>query len=145
METHGVFSPATEAVAREQYEDIGPVAQTVVKETAKAMTFDREEYGERVTSDVVATARDALFASLLETHTGTSEEFEADVPDDYEVHDGGERKRGQRRVARRTRSGIGRRRDVPRKGGRGGRNPPAYRLRSGVPGHRLISSRAICC
>ena len=86
METHGVFSPATEAAAREQYEGIGPAAQTVVKETAKAMRFDSEEYDERVTSDVVATARDALFASLLETHTGSSEELEADAPDDFEVH-----------------------------------------------------------
>ncbi|MCO8246914.1 MULTISPECIES: DUF5809 family protein [unclassified Haladaptatus] len=86
METHGVFSPATEAAAREQYEDIGPAAQTVVKETAKAMRFDSEEYGERVTSDVVSTARDALFATLLETHTGTTEEFDADVPDDFERH-----------------------------------------------------------
>jgi hypothetical protein len=86
METHGIFAPETEGAVREQYEDVGPVAQTVVKETAKAMDFDREEYGERVTGDVVATARDALFASLLEIKTGTRDEFEADVPDDFDVH-----------------------------------------------------------
>ncbi|ODR79588.1 hypothetical protein BG842_06725 [Haladaptatus sp. W1] len=86
METHGIFAPETEGAAHEQYEDVGPVAQTVVKETAKAMDFDREEYGKRVTGDVIATARDALFASLLEIKTGTRDEFEADVPDGFEVH-----------------------------------------------------------
>ena len=76
METHGFLAPADEAAARERYEAVGPAAQTVVKETAKAMAFDREEYGERVTGDVVATARDALFASLLEVRTATREEYE---------------------------------------------------------------------
>ena len=76
METHGFLAPADEAAARERYEMVGPAAQTVVKETAKAMAFDREEYGERVTGDVVATARDALFASLLEVRTATREEYE---------------------------------------------------------------------
>lgn len=86
MQTHGIFAPQTEAVARERYEEFGPAAQTVVKETAKTMGFDREEYAERVTNDVVATARDAMFASLLEIHTGTSEEFEAAVPDGFDTH-----------------------------------------------------------
>lgn len=76
METHGFLAPEDEAAARDRYEAVGPAAQTVVKETAKAMEFDREEYGERVTGDVVETARDALFASLLEVQTGTREEYE---------------------------------------------------------------------
>jgi|SRR6056297_2052941 hypothetical protein len=85
METHGLLSPDDEAAARERYEAVGPAAQTVVKETAKAMQFDRGEYEERVTGEVVETARDALFASLLEVHTGPREEFEEAVPGSFDV------------------------------------------------------------
>lgn len=89
METHGVLAPETPKVVREHYETLGPAAQTVVKETAKAMEFDREEYNRRVTSEVVGTARDALFASLLEVRVGSREDFEewveGQVPD-HEVH-----------------------------------------------------------
>lgn len=85
METHGVLSPTDESAARERYDELGSTARTVVKETAKAMRFDREEYDERVTGDVVATARDALFASLLSVRVGTREEFEDAIPDGYEV------------------------------------------------------------
>jgi hypothetical protein len=77
MRTEGVFSPETEAEAREAFESVGPAAQVVVRETTKAMEFDREEYSQRVTGDVVETARDALFASLLEVHVGDREEWEA--------------------------------------------------------------------
>ena len=76
METEGVFAPETLADAREAYESVGPAAQTVVRETATAMDFDAEEYRERVTSDVVETARDALFASLLVVRVGDWEAFE---------------------------------------------------------------------
>ena len=75
METEGVFAPETLADARETYESVGPAAQTLVRETAAAMDFDSEEYRERVTSDVVETARDALFASLLVVHVGDREAF----------------------------------------------------------------------
>ncbi|AXG05773.1 hypothetical protein DU500_04605 [Haloplanus rubicundus] len=75
METEGVFAPETLEDAREAYESVGPAAQTVVRETATAMDFDSEEYRERVTSDVVETARDALFASLLVVHVGDFESF----------------------------------------------------------------------
>jgi hypothetical protein len=75
METEGVFAPETLEDAREAYESVGPAAQTVVRETATAMDFDGEEYRERVTSDVVETARDALFASLLVVHVGDVESF----------------------------------------------------------------------
>ena len=91
METEGVFAPETVEAARDAYERVGPVAQIVVRETAKAMDFDREEYRERVTSDVVETARDALFASLLRVHVGDRAAFDdwrADHPD-YEVHEVG--------------------------------------------------------
>ena len=86
METHGVLAPESETEARERFDAVGPAAQTVVKETAKAMEFDRDEYGERVTGEVVETARDALFASLLAVRTGTREEYEEWLADrDREV------------------------------------------------------------
>lgn len=84
MHAEGLLAPATAADAREQYEEVGPAAQTVVRETARAMSFDGDEYDERVTGEVVETARDALFASLLEVTVGSAEEFEAfraDGPD----------------------------------------------------------------
>lgn len=89
METHGLLAPETEDDVREAFEAVGPAAQNVTREVAKAMEFDREEYGERVTADVVGTARDALFANLLEVHSGTRDEFEEWVEDDYEVLENG--------------------------------------------------------
>ncbi|WP_248897996.1 DUF5809 family protein [Haloplanus halobius] len=77
METEGVFDPETLDAAREAYESVGPAAQTVVREVATAMEFDREEYHDRVTSDVVETAREALFASLLVVHVADRDEFDA--------------------------------------------------------------------
>jgi len=86
MDTEGLLSPETAAEAREWYDGVGPAAQEVVKETARAMSFDAAEYDERVTGDVVETARDALFASLLEVRVGTREEFESWREDaDYDV------------------------------------------------------------
>lgn len=76
MHTRGVFAPESVAEARERYERFGSVAQTVVLEVAKEMGFDDEEYDERITSDVVGRARDALFASMLEVTVGSREEFE---------------------------------------------------------------------
>lgn len=91
METEGVFAPETVEAARDAYRSVGPAARTVVRETTKAMDFDREEYRDRVTSDVVETARDALFASLLRVHVGGREAFEtwrANNPE-YEVIEAG--------------------------------------------------------
>ncbi len=89
METEGVFSPETVEEALDAYESVGPAAQVVVRETAKAMDFDRDEYRERVTNEVVMTARDALFASLLVVSVGEREEYEAwcDEHPDYEVNE----------------------------------------------------------
>jgi hypothetical protein len=84
METRGVFAPETPAAVEQHYESVGPAAQTVTREVARAMDFDREEYRERVDAEVVETARDALFASLLVVHVGSRAEFEdfrADHPD----------------------------------------------------------------
>lgn len=76
MDTTGVYEPATIEEARTAYEEVGPAAKTVVRETAVAMGFDREEYRDRVTSEVVETARDALFASLLLVRIGDREAFD---------------------------------------------------------------------
>ena len=91
MRTEGVFAPETPDEARGEYETVGPAAQTVVRETTKAMSFDREEYDERVTGDVVETARDALFASLLRVRVGDREEYEAWCADrpEYDVREAG--------------------------------------------------------
>ena len=87
MHTEGTFSPETLEAASERYESLGPTAQVVVREVARAMGFDREEYRDRVTEDVVLTARDALFAGILAVDVGTREEFEEWREDyDGEVH-----------------------------------------------------------
>ncbi|WP_435334891.1 DUF5809 family protein [Haloarchaeobius sp. TZWWS8] len=76
MHTVGTLTPETEAEARDAYESVGPTAQLVVKEVAKAMQFDREEYRDRVDTDVVATARDVLFAAELAVHVGSRAEYD---------------------------------------------------------------------
>jgi len=77
METEGAFSPSTVAEAQDRYESLGSTAQVVVKEVAKAMELDADEYERRVTGEVVETARDVLFAESLAVTVGTREEFEA--------------------------------------------------------------------
>lgn len=76
MRTEGTLSPRSWDEAEQRYESLGSVAQTVVREVAKAMEFGREEYDERVTSDVVETARQALFAEQLTVRVGTKAEFD---------------------------------------------------------------------
>ncbi len=88
METEGTFLPETAAAARERYEDCGPTAQVAVKEVARAMSFDAEEYDRRVTGEVVETAREALFASSLAVRVGTREEYEDwRAETDHDVHE----------------------------------------------------------
>ncbi|WP_049985130.1 DUF5809 family protein [Halobellus rufus] len=81
METEGTLSPETFAAAKAAFDAAGPTAQEVVRETAKAMEFDREEYRERVTGEVVERARNVIFADRLAVSIGTVEEFEAWVAD----------------------------------------------------------------
>jgi hypothetical protein len=76
-ETRGLLAPETEAEVRERFEAVGPAAQTVTREVARAMDLSKDEYDEYVTSETVGTAREALFASLLEVEVGSYEEFEA--------------------------------------------------------------------
>lgn len=89
MHTEGFFAPASADEARERYDAIGPTAQTTVREVAKAMDFDKTEYDDRVTGAVVETAREAIFASLLEVQVGTREEFDdwCDDHDEYEIEE----------------------------------------------------------
>ncbi|PSQ28057.1 hypothetical protein BRD09_07905 [Halobacteriales archaeon SW_10_68_16] len=90
METAGTFLPETAAEARERYEDCGPTAQVVVREVAKAMDFDAEEYGRRVTGEVVETAREAIFAATLAIRVGTRKEYEDwRAGADHDVHEVG--------------------------------------------------------
>lgn len=81
MDERGFLAPETQADAQAVFESLGPSAQTVTKEVAKSMGMSSEEYEERVTGDVVATARDAMFAELLQVFAGTSEEYDAWVAD----------------------------------------------------------------
>ena len=76
METRGRDEFESVAVAREAFETAGQIAQTVVREATKAMGFDREEYEQRVTPDVVETVRDVLFAQGLAVTVGTRAEFD---------------------------------------------------------------------
>ncbi|MEF8785290.1 MAG: DUF5809 family protein [Haloarculaceae archaeon] len=76
MDIEGLFTPETAEAARERYDALGPTAQTVVKEVTRAMAFDAAEYDDRVSSEVIETARDALFASMLEVRVGTRAEFD---------------------------------------------------------------------
>ncbi|ELZ96512.1 hypothetical protein C440_05173 [Haloferax mucosum ATCC BAA-1512] len=76
METHGTIAPASLADAEAAFDRAGPTAQVVVRETAKAMEFDRDEYRDRVTGDVIETVRNALFAESLAVHVGSRAEFD---------------------------------------------------------------------
>lgn len=87
METEGSLSPESVDDARAAFDAAGPTAKQVIREAAKAMEFDREEYRERVTGAVVERARNVLFADRLAVTVGTREEFDSWVADhpDYEV------------------------------------------------------------
>lgn len=88
MDTRGTFAPTTRADALERYEEAGPVAQVVVREATKAMSFDADEYDERVTPEVIRTARDATFAELLVVHVGEDGEFDEWLADsDFDADD----------------------------------------------------------
>jgi len=76
MHTEGTLLPETVGEASEHYEALGSTAQVVVKSVAKSMDFDREEYDERVTSEVVETAREAMFGEQLQVTVGTRAAFD---------------------------------------------------------------------
>jgi len=77
VELRGRHEPESWDDAADRYGALGPTAQSVVRETARAMGFERSEYDERVTADVVETARQTLFAETLAVRVADSERFEA--------------------------------------------------------------------
>jgi len=81
MKTQGEFTPETATAARSQYEALELAAETVTKEVAKAGTDSREAYQELTTPEIIDTAQETLFASLLEVTVGTAAEFEAWLED----------------------------------------------------------------
>jgi hypothetical protein len=86
MHTEGSFAPGSAGAAQARYDALGPLAQRVVREVATAMEFDAAEYDERVAEEVVATAREVLFAADLEVRVADRETFEAWVAErEYEV------------------------------------------------------------
>ena len=87
MDTEGSLSPESADDARAAFDAVGPTAKQVVREAAKAMEFDREEYRDRVTPAVIERARNVLFADRLAVTVGTRAEFDAWVDDhpDFEV------------------------------------------------------------
>lgn len=88
MDTTGHLAPADPGAAREAYEELAEPAKVVATEVATAVGV--EDLRERVTTEVVVTARDALFASILTVQVGTREEYRAWREDfDGEVHEAG--------------------------------------------------------
>jgi len=75
MERVGILSPESVEEARATYDQLVPAARTVTTETAKAVD-PAGPLDEQVTGDVVATAHEALFASLLSVSVGDREAFE---------------------------------------------------------------------
>ncbi len=133
METRGTYEFETERAAREAFRAAGPTAKTAVREAAKAMEFDREEYEERVTPDVVETVRDVLFARRLAVTVGSREEFEAWRADtDLAVTIIGSEQVDN--VAWHAVRRRGRRRDVPGRARRGRRDAAPTGARADLPG-----------
>jgi hypothetical protein len=90
MHTRGSLAPETVDEARERYETLGSTAQVLLKQVAKAMSFDESEYERRVTPEVIETAREVLFADDLRVHVGTRQEYEAWLEDrEYETTEHG--------------------------------------------------------
>ncbi len=87
MKTRGQIAPETEAAVREEYEAPAKSAETVTKEIAKANTDTRAAYNELVDSATVETAQQSIFASLLEVHVGSVEEYDSWLAahEDFEV------------------------------------------------------------
>ncbi|WP_248517992.1 DUF5809 family protein [Salinarchaeum laminariae] len=74
METTGRLAPTDPADARAAYEELATPASVVTKEVARALEI--EEFQDRVSPEVIVTARDAMFASYLTVSVGTQEAFE---------------------------------------------------------------------
>ncbi len=87
-ETYGTFEPDSWAAAAARYDHLGSTAQVVVRAVTKSMAFDREEYDRRVDSDVLETARQAIFAEALAVDVADRATFDAwreAYPQDVEI------------------------------------------------------------
>lgn len=85
MHSDGLVTVDSWQTAEIWYEGLAPVAQTIVRELARSMEFDRAEYNNRVSTTVVETARNAMFASLLEVKVGTKADlnkWQSEIPYD---------------------------------------------------------------
>jgi len=74
METTGRLAPTDPEDASAAYEELATPASVVTKEVARALDVD--DFQERVSPEVIVTARDAIFASTLAVTVGAREEFE---------------------------------------------------------------------
>lgn len=75
MEQVGIINPDTPADARSMYQNLAQPADVIVKEVSRALAIDPQEYDSKVGEDVIHTAQDALFASLLTVSVGTIDEY----------------------------------------------------------------------
>lgn len=89
MDTVGYLAPTSDTEAQEAFAELEPVARELVREIAVAMDASGELYTESVSDDVIETAQEALFGSLLVVATGPRERFDhwtAQPPhEDYEI------------------------------------------------------------
>ena len=76
MDTEGLFAPESVERARQQYAAVGTAASAVVREFARSAPIDADVADVREDEDLVHTAREAIFASLLVVNLGTRAEFE---------------------------------------------------------------------
>lgn len=77
MDTEGLFAPASVTTAREQYEAAEHAAGVVVHELLRTLSTSGKAIDDTDDAALRSTATEALFASLLEIHVGTREEFES--------------------------------------------------------------------
>ena len=86
MHTRGLFAPASTAAVRDQYEAATAAADVVVSELVRALPVAEAAEDRPDDATLQLTATEAIFASLLEVHVGTDEEFEEYVAEtDREV------------------------------------------------------------
>lgn len=76
MDTEGLFAPESAETARQQYAAVGTAARAVVREFARSAPIAADVDDVREDEDLVHTAHEAIFASLLAVTLGTREEFE---------------------------------------------------------------------
>jgi hypothetical protein len=88
MERRGLFSFDSEADLAAVHQALLPAGETVTEELLDVLAYHQEASEVSVTTELVETAHEAIFASLLEVYTGDSDEFDAWLRDhpELEVH-----------------------------------------------------------